>query len=143
MNYVNPVYARRALYAAAPKGDTRCVGRPKVPKAPVHDKTMLLLWRTVNGFTQAEIAAGLLHPVSPSTIGRLEDGLLPYSQELLEDIADFLGITPLELMHINPLDVAGSTKQVLASSRHLREGLGQVAAESFARYDALPGTKPN
>jgi len=115
------------------------MGRPKTEKAPKHEKTMLLLWRTMNGFSQTDVAKGLRRPVTQATISRLEDGLLPYNQELLEDIAEFLGISVLELMHINPLDVAGSTRHMLANSRHLRDGLGKVAAESFATYDPTPG----
>jgi transcriptional regulator with XRE-family HTH domain len=117
------------------------MGRPKTIKPPIHQKTMLLLWRTINGFSQADVASGLKKPVSTSTISRLEDGLLPYNQELLEDIAEFLNISVLELMHINPLDVAGSTRHMLAGSRHLRDGLGKVAAESFATYDPTPGER--
>lgn len=112
------------------------MGRPKKHREPIHEKTMLYLWRTMNGFSQVDVAQGLSKPVSQSTIARLEDGLHPYNQQLLEDIADFLGITVLELMHINPLDVAGSTRALIASSPRLRAGLGQVAAESLATYTA-------
>lgn len=119
------------------------MGRPKLNKPAIHQPTMLLKWRRSKGLTQSDIATGLKHPVSTTTIGRLEDGIHPYNQELLEDIADFLDVSVSDLLYIDPDDVSGSVRKLLQQSSLLRDGVGKVLAESLTPYTVPGGSKPS
>lgn len=104
---------------------------------------MLLKWRRAKGMTQADVASRLRKPVSTTTIGRLEDGIHPYNQELLEDIADVLDVSVSDLLYIDPDDVTGSVRRLLSGSQLLREGVGKVLAESISPYTPEGPPKPS
>jgi transcriptional regulator with XRE-family HTH domain len=131
INYVKRFCAPLAIYTPTPEVYKKRMGRKKTPKPALYEPTFLLAWRKAKNFTQADIATGINPPVSISTIGRLEDGLHPYNQELLERIAAFLDISVAELEFIDPTDKAGSVRKLMADSPAFREGVSQLVAESM------------
>jgi len=67
--------------------------------------TFIRQWREYRGLTLEQLAArvGTTH----ATISRIERGKQPYSQPLLEAIADALGTDPASLLMRNPRDPEG------------------------------------
>lgn len=65
-------------------------------------RTFIAEWRRHRHLTQAQLAQRL--DVSEATISRLENGKQPYSQPLLEALADALATDPASLLMRNPKD---------------------------------------
>lgn len=76
---------------------------PRKParKARTLRPTQLRNWRLYKGLT-LEQAAGRFG-IDHSTLGRIERGLVPYGQGLLEQAADAYGCEPWDLLNVNPL----------------------------------------
>lgn len=72
-------------------------------------KSYLKEWRKHRGYTQDQVVgylAALGDPLVPSTgasLSRLENGHQPYSQRVLEALADFYNTEPGYLLDRNPL----------------------------------------
>lgn len=63
-------------------------------------KTYLREWRKHKGMSleQASAAVGISH----TTLGRIERGLVPYNQDLIENLALLYGVDPAELLRTDP-----------------------------------------
>lgn len=63
-------------------------------------KTYLREWRKHKGLSleQASAAVGISH----ANLGRIERGLVPYNQDLIENLALLYGVDPAELLRIDP-----------------------------------------
>lgn len=78
------------LHGAAFRTYARCVISPNM----VHRPTYLAAWRKYRGLTQAQVLDRLevlddpLLPVTAASLSRLENGKQPYSQRILEALAD-------------------------------------------------------
>lgn len=61
-------------------------------------------WRKHKGYTLEHIAerVGMTH----QNLGKIERGKVPYSQNLLEDLAEIYGTEPGQLVMFNPLSMA-------------------------------------
>lgn len=70
-------------------------------------------WRQYRGLTQAQLVARLEElpgdgiPQTTASLSRLENGIQPYSQPLLEALADVLSTDPASLLMRNPLSEDG------------------------------------
>lgn len=75
---------------------------------PEHHPIYLKEWRTWRGKTQAQVLDQLsmhddpLLPRTGASLSRLENGKQPYSQRVLEALADIYGCEPGELIGRNP-----------------------------------------
>lgn len=72
------------------------------PKRPLYRPTFLRQWRELRGLTLEDVgeAIGLSH----AQIGRIERGLQPYNQGLLEALADLYATDVASLIMRNPAD---------------------------------------
>lgn len=72
---------------------------------PLHRKTFIREWRETRGLTLEQLAdrVGTTH----ATLSRIERGKQPYSQALLEAIAEALQTDPPSLLIRNPQDPEG------------------------------------
>ncbi len=65
-------------------------------------------WRKHRGFTQDQVIDRLvilddpLLPQTAASLSRIENGKQPYSQRILEALADVYGVEPFELLRANP-----------------------------------------
>jgi transcriptional regulator with XRE-family HTH domain len=68
-------------------------------------RTFIRDWRKHRGLTLARLAdrVGTTH----ATLSRIERGVQPYNQPLLEAVADALGTDPSSLLNRNPQDPDG------------------------------------
>ena len=75
---------------------------------PLYRKTYIKEWRERRGLSLRRLADRLENTpggdllISHSSIGRIEKGQQPYSQPVLEAIADALGVTASMLLEVNP-----------------------------------------
>lgn len=91
---VHPVY----MAQTARKLSAKVTPRPKKQYRP----TFIRAWRKFRNLTQHQLAdrIGKAH----SSVGRIERGLQPYSQELLEALADALQTEPASLLMRDPTE---------------------------------------
>lgn len=79
---------------------------PPVPKPKRQlRRTFLRDWREHNNMTQEQAAEPLF--MDASNLGRIERGLVPYDQNLLERAAELYGCEPADLLVRNPRDPEG------------------------------------
>lgn len=85
-------------------------------KRPEYQKTFIKQWREYRTMTQEKLAErvtafllerGAKKGYTYASIGRLERGLMPYSQPVLEALADSLGTDPASLLIRDPTDPTG------------------------------------
>ena len=75
---------------------------------PLYRRTYIKEWREKRGLSLRRLADRLEHSpggdllISHSSIGRIEKGQQPYSQPVLEAIAEALGVTASTLLEVNP-----------------------------------------
>ena len=80
-------------------------------------RTYIKEWRLKRGLSLRRLAERLeLTPggdllISHTSIGRIEKGVQPYSQPILEAIAEALGVTTSMLLEVNP-DVDGDVVDI-------------------------------
>lgn len=74
---------------------------PKRPPSP----TFIRHWREYRGLSLERLADRL--STTKASLSRIERGLQPYSQPLLEALAEALICTPADLLMRNPLDPDG------------------------------------
>lgn len=73
-----------------------------------YKRTYIKEWREKRGLSLRRLAERLEHTpggdllISHASIGRIEKGQQPYSQPILEGIADALGVTTWMLLEVNP-----------------------------------------
>ena len=68
-------------------------------------RTFIKQWRQYRGLTQERLAARINK--STATVSQIETGKSPYSQEILEAIAEALLCEPVDLLIRNPKDPDG------------------------------------
>lgn len=97
----------------AAKAEKKVVPRPKKPKLT---PTFIKQWRDHRDLTQDQLAErvttymrerGAKKGYTYASIGRLERGLHPYNQLVLEAVADALGTDPASLLMRDPADPSG------------------------------------
>lgn len=75
---------------------------------PLYRKTYIKEWREKRGLSLRRLAERMEHSpggdllISHTSIGRIEKGQQPYSQPILEAIADALGVSTWMLLEVNP-----------------------------------------
>jgi transcriptional regulator with XRE-family HTH domain len=86
-------------------------------------------WRKHRGLTQERAAERL--NVDRTTLGRVENRVIPYSQELLEAAAEAYQCEPWDILNVNPLKEG----EVVDFTRLLRAATPEERAEiiGFAR----------
>lgn len=96
----------------------------------LYKKTYIKEWREKRGLSLRRLADRLEHTpggepiISHASIGRIEKGQQPYSQPILEAIADALGVAPVMLLEVNPEkdgDVIDITLRLNEASPELRK----------------------
>ncbi len=72
------------------------------PKRRTYRPTFMRQWREHRGKSLEQVAeaVGTTH----ATLSRIERGLIPYSQELLELVADYLNTDPASIIMRDPTD---------------------------------------
>lgn len=65
-------------------------------------KHFIVEWRRFRKLTQRQLADRL--DTTPATISRIEAGKLPYTQDVLESVAEVLGTTPGTLLTRKPAE---------------------------------------
>lgn len=68
---------------------------------PARGRTFLREWREFRGLTQQEATERL--EIEQPTLSKIERGLTPYNQDLLERAALAYGCDPSDLLNIDPL----------------------------------------
>lgn len=67
---------------------------------PVHRPTYIRQWRNHRGYSLDRLAE--MVPMDKSNLSKVERGILPYNQEMLERIADSLMTDPASLLMRDP-----------------------------------------
>lgn len=80
-------------------------------------------WRKFRGLTQEQAASRL--EITQATLSRIEQLLIPYSQNLLEGAAIAYDCEPSDILNVNPL----MEGEVIDLTRILREAAPEVRAE--------------
>lgn len=96
----------------------------------LYKKTYIKEWREKRGLSLRRLAERLEATpggdllISHTSIGRIEKGQQPYSQPILEAIAEALGVSPVMLLEVNPNmdgDVIDITIRLKKASPELRK----------------------
>jgi transcriptional regulator with XRE-family HTH domain len=95
---VNRLCAPGALAGFLVARHSQCVGKTK-------GKNYIRAWREFRQMSQEELAEKV--GSSHSTLSRVERGIQPYNQLLLEDLATELRCTVADLLIRNPMDPEG------------------------------------
>ncbi len=69
---------------------------------PIFDQIYLREWRKAKGLTLTQL--GHLAGVDHGNLSKLERGIFPYSQAVLEKLADALGVSPAMLLSFSPAE---------------------------------------
>lgn len=98
-----------ASHALKCRGDLAHNGgmsRKARPKKPERRPTFIRAWRKERGLTLVQLSDRLLHlhemEMSDGQLSRIERGEQPYSQDLLEAVADVLNCAPADLLMRDP-----------------------------------------
>lgn len=73
-------------------------------KSPKHRPTFIRQWRKHRGYSLDQLAERV--PMDKGNLSKVERGLLPYNQELLERLAAALMTDPASLLMRDPTDSA-------------------------------------
>ena len=96
----------------------------------VYRRTYIKEWRVKRGLSLRKLADRLEQTpggdllISHTSIGRIEKGQQPYSQPILEAIAEALGVAPSMLLEVNPDkegDVVDITLRLNKAPKELRD----------------------
>ncbi len=79
--------------------------RRSQPRRQTYRPTFIREWRLHRQLTQERLASRL--GTTHASVSRIESGKTPYSQPMLEAIAEALGTDPASLIMRNPLDPEG------------------------------------
>lgn len=91
----------RAIYNGITSSSTRFSDFPALPKFnPIH----LREWRKAKGLTLIELAQ--LADLDHGNLSKLERGIYPYSQGVLEKLALVLGVSPAAILSLTPSEAA-------------------------------------
>lgn len=82
------------------------MARGALPKGqPRFRLTFIRQWREKKGFSLDALASRV--PMDKGNLSKVERGLLPYNQDMLERLADALGTDPASLLMRDPTDPDG------------------------------------
>jgi transcriptional regulator with XRE-family HTH domain len=104
--------------------------KSRIMPEQTYKRTYIKEWREKRGLSLRRLAERLEHTpggdllISHASIGRIEKGQQPYSQPILEGIADALGVTTWMLLEVNPEkdgDVIDVTLRLNKASPELRK----------------------
>lgn len=71
-----------------------------MPSKPTHRPTFIRQWRKHRGYSLDKLAE--MVPMDKSNLSKVERGILPYNQEMLERLADALMTDPASLLMRDP-----------------------------------------
>ena len=91
-----PQCAPGAIRRIYPFGDTLCMGKRR---------TFLREWRQHRNKTLVQVAEHL--HMTHGNLSRIERGLVPYNEDLLEALADLYRCEPVDMLIRNPLEPEG------------------------------------
>lgn len=80
---------------------------------PTYKPAFIREWRKARGLTLVQL--GELAGVDHGNLSKLERGIFPYSQSVLESLAVALGISPVTLLALHP-DAVAKLEEELADS---------------------------
>ena len=72
----------------------------RVARKPIHRTTFIRQWRQHRGYSLDQLAQRV--PMDKSNLSKVERGILPYNQDLLERLADALMTDPASLLMRDP-----------------------------------------
>jgi transcriptional regulator with XRE-family HTH domain len=73
-----------------------------IPKRAPYRLTFMRQWREQRGKSLEQVAEGV--GTTHATLSRIERGLIPYSQDMLEKVATYLNTDPASLIMRDPTD---------------------------------------
>lgn len=146
------LFVKDELHPAAFRGYAGCA----IVSAMAAHPTYLAAWRKYRGFTQAQVLDRLaafedpLLPLTAASLSRLENGKQPYSQRILEALADVYRTDPGALLTHDPfkegrvLDLlARLPANDLQQAEAMLEALARVADQRSGFTPAPPpGDEP-
>jgi transcriptional regulator with XRE-family HTH domain len=97
-----PIKTPRCIFSNAAPG--RVARQGCMAKQPIHRPTFIRQWRQHRGYSLDQLAERV--PMDKGNLSKVERGLLPYNQELLERMAEALGTDPASLIMRDPSDSA-------------------------------------
>lgn len=77
-----------------------CASQWAMPRKPSHRPTFIRQWRQHRGYSLDKLAD--MVPMDKSNLSKVERGILPYNQEMLERLADALMTDPASLLMRDP-----------------------------------------
>jgi transcriptional regulator with XRE-family HTH domain len=100
-------------------------------KEPIHRRTFIRQWREHRGYSLDRLAG--MVPMDKSNLSKVERGILPYNQEMLERLAESLMTDPASLLMRDPTNQdaiwtiwananPGERQQIEAVARALIQG---------------------
>lgn len=108
------------------------MGKTRKPERATYRRTYIEAWRKYRGLSQVQLEHRMERApgeplISRVSIGRIEKGLQPYSQPILEALAEALDCTPSDLLEVNPMKDGEvvDLMRILRSMDHAK--LGQIA----------------
>lgn len=142
---------KRKLHGAAFTAYAGC----RIISGMAQRPTYLRQWRKHLHLTQAQVTDRLGHlddpllPTTAASLSRIENGRQPYSQRILEALADLYGITPGDLLGRDPAKegriydlVARMNAQQLVQAEAVLEALSRAAEDRLTFTPAPPDTEP-
>lgn len=102
------VVAGENVSHGVPRVTAQSVNVRAMTEKPAYRRTYIREWRNKRGLSLRRLAERLEHTpggdlmMSHVSIGRIERGVQPYSQAILEAIADALGVSVAMLLEVNP-----------------------------------------
>lgn len=94
-------------------------------KQPIHRPTFIRQWRQHRGYSLDVLAERV--PMDKGNLSKIERGLLPYNQDLLERLAEALSTDPASLLMRDPSNTAAIWSLWDRASAVEREQLVSVA----------------
>ena len=86
----------------------------ELPSLPEFDPIYLREWRKAKGLTLIEL--GRLAGIDHGNLSRLERGIFPYSQGVLEKLAEALDTSPAIILTFTPGEVAEIEAEIAGAS---------------------------
>jgi transcriptional regulator with XRE-family HTH domain len=122
----------RCIFSNA--GDERRAAYLGMAKEPRHRPTFIRQWRQHRGYSLDQLAERV--PMDKGNLSKVERGLLPYNQDLLERLADALQTDPASLLMRDPTNqdaIWSIWDRASAVERAQLEGVANALLESRRR----------
>lgn len=102
------------------------MGTAKQKQRPRFQLTFIRQWRKAKNLSLEALAARV--PMDKGNLSKVERGLLPYNQEMLERLADALGTEPASLLMRDPSDPDGIWTLMDLAKPGIKRQIIEVAA---------------